>query len=224
MVGVRNGKKSFRYRRFIYAIILANATSIVLFALRFLSTQDTLYWFLIWNLFLAWLPAFFAYFLIERLRNHRWSELWCIVLSILWLSFLPNSFYMVSDLIHLHTTGEINIVFDVVMFISFIINGFIAGYGSMIFIHREFQKRFYVYRAYVAMLVIILASSYAIYLGRTLRWNSWDIVLHPAGILFDVGSSVVDPIVYPQAIITTGIFFVLISSIYAVIWELIALM
>ncbi|UQE76924.1 DUF1361 domain-containing protein [Gordonia sp. PP30] len=52
--------------------------------------------FLIWNLFLAWIPLAFALaFAVVRRR------IWLLPLGLLWLAFLPNAPYLITDLVHL---------------------------------------------------------------------------------------------------------------------------
>lgn len=203
-----------------YALLIANTVSISLLLLRSLESGSGRYSFMVWNLFLAWLPLLLIWMLVLRLRTTRWSSWPNVVLTVLWLGFLPNSFYLISDLIHLHETGEVSLLYDVVMFMSFIVNGLVAGFMSMFLVHRALLRRVGSLRAYALMNVVLLACGYAIYLGRALRWNTWDLLVNPAGLLFDVTNTVVEPTSQMQSVVTTGIFFVLLSSTYAVIWEL----
>lgn len=208
------------YRRVFLALILSNSVTLLLYVFRSVESQTNRYWFLVWNLFLAWLPLFFAYWLKERLRTTGWISWQNILLSLLWLSFLPNSFYLASDLIHLHETGEVSLLYDIVMFCSFIFNAYIAGFMSLFIIHTQLLKRMRYWKAYGCVSGVLLACGFAIYLGRSLRWNSWDILLSPAGVLFDVSEQVINPVAHPQSFVTTATFFVLIFSTYSVIWEL----
>ena len=126
-----------RYKKLIYALLLTNAVSVMLFGLRLLGAENARSWFMLWNLALAWIAPFIAWRLAHRLRKTSWRTWQNITLSVIWLGFLPNSFYMVSDLIHVQQTGEVSIIFDAVMFTSFIFNGFIAGFLGVILLHRE---------------------------------------------------------------------------------------
>jgi uncharacterized membrane protein len=139
-------------------------------------------------------------------------------LTALWLVFLPNSFYLVSDLIHLRPTGQINILYDVVLFQSFIFNSFIAGLASLYMIHRLLLKRKSESWSHALIALAILASSFAIYLGRYLRWNSWDLALSPVSLLYDVSEQLINPFAQPQVLATTLTFFMLISSTYVLVW------
>jgi len=203
------------------ALLVSNGVSILFFTLRSAESQTSRYWFLLWNLFLAWLPLGFAWYLKNRLRFTVWLTWQNIGLTLLWLGFLPNSFYLVSDLIHLHETGEVSLLYDVVMFFSFIFNAYIAGFMSLFLVHRELLRRMVYERAHMVVGTVLLLCSFAIYLGRSLRWNSWDVLVNPAGLLFDVSDRFVNPGSHPQTFVTTLTFFVVLGSMYFVIWELV---
>lgn len=162
--------------------------------------------------------------LVHNLRRNRWLSWQNLLLTIVWLGFLPNSFYIVTDLIHIHLTGEINILFDVVLFFSCIFNGFVFGYISLYMMHRELLRRMSREYAHAIVAAILLACSFAVYLGRYLRWNTWDVIMHPLGLLVDVTNRVINPADYPQTIITTFMFFLLFTSMYAVIFEVVELL
>lgn len=198
--------------------------SVVLFGLRLIATDSTQYWFLFWNLFLAWLPVLIVWLLIRRLATESWLNPLPLVFTFLWLGFLPNSFYLISDLIHLESTGDIGVLFDAVLFMSFIWNGAVAGIYSMVLVHRQVLRRRPRIVAAQLMVVVIMLTSFAIYLGRSLRWNTWDALVNPAGILFDVSERVINPLDHPQAFVTTATFFVLIGSVYLVIWRFLQLL
>ncbi len=196
--------------------------SIGFLLVRVLSTHTATYWFLAWNLLLAWLPLLFSWWLVLRLPNRRWFSPLNVLLTILWLGFLPNTFYIASDIIHLKATGGISILFDVTMMLSFTWNGFLLGYTSVYLIHQQLKKRLGRYEAHSLIAFVFLLVSFAIYLGRYLRWNSWDVLINPAGLLFDVSDSFVNPSSHPRAFTTTLMFFVLTTSIYAVGYQLAA--
>lgn len=209
-----------RLRRFIYVLIIVNGASVLLFGLRLIGAENFRYWFMLWNLVLAWAAPVLAWCLVKRLATTRWRTWFNMLLTLAWLGFLPNSFYMVSDLIHVQQTGEVSVIFDAVLFTSFIFNGFIAGYLGMILVHKELNKRFTYLRAYAAVVGVFALSSYAIYLGRVLRWNTWDALLHPAGLIFDVSDDILHPLSHPQAFVITLSFTLLISAFYLLAWEL----
>lgn len=201
------------------ALVLSHSASIVLLLARAFDAGNPRYYFLVWNMLLAVLPLILAIVLRKRLLQGSWLDWPQLALTALWLLFLPNSFYLVTDLIHVHQTFEVNIYYDVVMFTSFIINGFVTGFMSLYLVHVELTRRVRRRDAHVVIAGVLLLSSFAIFLGRFLRWNSWDVFLHPAGLLFDVSNQLINP-VSPSAFATTASFFLLLTSSYAVVWTL----
>lgn len=211
--------QSHKYHQVIYALVLTNGVSVLLFVLRLIGAENFRYWFMLWNLCLAWAAPLIAWWLIRRLQTTQWRDWKNVILTVLWLGFLPNSFYMVSDLVHVQQTGEISVIFDAVLFVSFIFNGFIAGYLGMFLVHRELLKRMSLKRSYLVITAVFAVCGYAIYLGRVLRWNTWDALFQPAGLIFDVSDNILNPLSHPQAFVVTFSFTVLMSAFYVLAWE-----
>ncbi len=202
---------------------LSSAVSVGLLAARMIASQQPTYWFLAWNLVLAWVPLGLAWWLIARLRTKPWLSFGNLVLTALWIGFLPNAFYIASDIIHLTETGAVSLLYDVVMFLSFTFNGFVLGYLGLFGIHQELKKRLSPRASYGLVAGVLLLCSFAIYLGRYLRWNSWDILVNPAGLIFDVSEPFLNPSGHPQVFTTTAMVFVLLMSVYAVSYQLVKL-
>jgi uncharacterized membrane protein len=192
---------------------------ICLLTVRIINTDTSRFGFLVWNLFLAWVPAYFAWKVVHS--AHKGIGMRPMIWLGLWVLFLPNTFYILSDLVHLDVKGDAARLFDAVMIVSFSLAGIGLGLASMLIIHlwlRRFMKGF---AAWGCIIIAIAASSFAIYLGRYLRWNSWDIVTNPLGLLVDVSDRFVDPGAHPTTFATTALFFGLISSVYVVVWSVI---
>jgi uncharacterized membrane protein len=200
-------------------VLLSSLFSVGLFAVRALAGDSVRYWFLNWNLLLAWLPLLFALALRRRLWRRPWLSMRSLVLTLLWLGFLPNSFYLVSDFIHLHESGEVSLLYDIVLFMSFTLNGFILGFSSIYLVHQELLKKIRRRDAHLIIAGVLLLSGFAIYLGRYQRWNTWDVLVNPAGLLFSVSDRFINPGSNPQMFTTTLMFFALLASLYALIWR-----
>jgi uncharacterized membrane protein len=205
--------------RLIFVIGLLSFVSVGFYAGSVIANHSLSYWYLVWNLFLAWLPLVFVFLLIKFLRHHTWSGFGGTVLTLLWLLFLPNSFYIVSDFIHLGDVGQVDIQYNAVMFLLFALSGLLLGYVSLYLVHQQLLKRLRRSTGHILIAVIILLCSYAIYLGRDLRWNSWDAFLHPAGVIFGLSDPFLSPSIHHAAFTTTLTFFVLISTLYIVGWQ-----
>jgi uncharacterized membrane protein len=209
--------------QFVLALLLASSASILLFLFGAYRNRSWEFVYLIWNLFLAWLPLLFAGWLVTVLRRKLWSAWEPLAASFLWIVFLPNSFYMVSDFIHLRDVQRVDVLYDAVMFTSFIFVGVALGIASTYLIHQQFRRRFSAVGSTALLAFIFLLCSFAIYLGRDLRWNSWDILTNPGGLLFDVSDRLMHPSAYPQMLLTVFIFFVFISTMYTLIYKAVRL-
>ena len=60
--------------RLVASLLGMSLVGILLLIIRIVSSDSTRYIYLIWNLFLAVVPALLAWWLIERLKKHRWSD------------------------------------------------------------------------------------------------------------------------------------------------------
>jgi uncharacterized membrane protein len=205
--------------RFIAAIGFSCAVSLGLLAARVIDSDSARYIFLLWNLLLAVIPVPLGWWLVQRIRLFGWLHWQQILLTLLWLSFLPNSFYLVTDFIHLRETYEASLIFDVMLLASFMCNGFILGFLSVYMIHKELIRRMSELKAYGIVALILLACSFAAYLGRFTRWNTWDLLLRPAGLLFDVSDRIINPAAHTQTYVATVTLFLLLLGVYVVIWE-----
>jgi len=175
--------------------------------------------YLVWNLLLAWVAFGLSVWLYALLERRRWSDWVPLSLTAVWLCFLPNTFYMLTDYIHVPEGGTENITYNVVLFTSFITVSVALGFVSLALIHSELRRRLPAKTAWWLIGGIILLVSFAIYIGRYLRWNTWDILTEPAGILFDLSERVLNPTTHPQTFITTFLFFVLLSMGYYAVWK-----
>lgn len=201
------------------ALAISSSVSLGLLFTRMVMFADLDYWYLAWNLFLGWVPMLFAILLVASLSKRLWLSWQCLLLTFLWLVFLPNSFYIATDFIHILEATPATLLYDIVLILSFTLNGFIMGYLSVIAVHDQLLKRIKTNYAHYLICFVFLLCSFAIYLGRYLRWNTWDIVLNPAGLLFDVSDRLINPLAYEQTFSTTVMFFVLISTFYYVTWQ-----
>ena len=203
------------------SLLSLSCLSIIFFLIGVLRSGNFGDWYLLWNLFLAWIPFILSYALATALRERLWSSWQCIGLSLAWLLFLPNSFYIVSDFIHLQDTPRTSVLFDSLMFTLFIVNGLMLGFVSLYLIQLQLQKRISQTRTTLLVAAVLLSCSFAIYLGRDLRWNSWDVLVSPAGIIFDISERIVRPLAHPEVFSITLMFFAFLGGLYWVMWNVI---
>lgn len=201
------------------ALCLATAVSVGLLLGGAIVESGVVPAYLLWNLFLAWVPFGLALWLQYVLRRRRWSSWLGLLLTAAWLAFLPNSFYMVSDFIHLPEVAQEQLLYTVVLFTSFIYTAVLLGISSVYIVHAELRQRLSGWRAAACIGVTLLLCSVAMYVGRDLRWNTWDVLFDPAGVLFDVSSRLLHPAQYGAMLAVIAPFFVLIASMYTTAWQ-----
>lgn len=175
--------------------------------------------YLIWNLFLAWLPLLFAYGLQRTLQHKLWSSWAALGLTVLWFAFLPNSFYLVSDFVHLGDFEATQLVFGAVMLTALTLTGLWLGVTSLVLVHTQLRRRLSmgVSTAFIGLTLFI--ASVAIYIGRDLRWNSWDLLLNPFGLLFDLSERFIHPSQYAQVFSVVAPTFILLATVYFLSWR-----
>jgi uncharacterized membrane protein len=159
----------------------------------------------VWNLFLAVLPVIAAV-LFARAAAKRSSLLVQAAWFGLWLVFLPNAPYLVTDFIHLSSRPPVPLWYDVALLASCAGTGLLLGYSSLSDVQRVITQKYSVLVGWLLALVTLFLSAFGIYLGRFLRWNSWDAVTNPLELLFDIGDRAVRPFSHPQTIGVTLIF------------------
>lgn len=209
-----------KYSGVIAALVLMSVYSMLLSAVRVAITGSNNYLFLIWNLFLAWVPLLFAWLLFIRTdsRGLLWSRL-NIFYFIVWVLFLPNALYLVTDFVHL--TGYFDDpqrLFDIVLFAIYAMQGIVLGCLALLLIHIRATQRFGRYGHAIAA-GALFASGFAIYMGRYLRWNSWDVVINPFGLLFDVSDRIINPTGHIITFSTTLLFFSMYAVLYYAVWQ-----
>ncbi|MEW7291096.1 DUF1361 domain-containing protein [Aquimarina sp. 2304DJ70-9] len=175
---------------FIKNFTMATAFSGLLLLTRIIKTDSFFFLFLVWNLFLAGIPYLISTLLSIRKVNRFifWSGF------TIWLAFLPNSPYILTDLQHIRLSSLQSVWFDVLLILSFAINGMIIGFASLQMMRKLLLERLSVKVSNAITYGILLLCGFGIYLGRVLRWNSWDILQNPAGILSDILKRILFPI------------------------------
>lgn len=173
-------------------LYLSAGFSCLLLAARVIVTGSPVYLFLPWNLFLAFIPYWITGWLMKNV-NIIESRFKSILAVGTWLLFIPNSFYIITDLFHLARIHSAPRWFDLLMIFSFAWNGLIAGILSVRrvehFLSLTSGKPFSV----LLVLVVMWLSAFGIYIGRFLRFNSWDVIMNP----FALAGEILDLVIHP---------------------------
>jgi uncharacterized membrane protein len=180
---------------------------------RIYATGNFFYAFLVWNLFLGWIPYFLSLG-FEKIGAFASHKLKACLLFGAWLAFLPNSPYILTDLIHLCPRPGIPMWFDMLLILIFAWTGLMLGLISIAHVQNYTEKNFSS-RLSKAMLAFILVScSFGVYVGRYLRWNSWDIVLRPFALMHNLALQFRHPFRHPQTFGMTFAFSVFLAISY----------
>ena len=200
------------------ALGVSSMTSVLLFYGGAWGAHEHDFAYMIWNLFLAWVALGLTIWLERTLHRTQWSSWYALGITALWFIFLPNTFYMITDYIHVQELAEADLLNGIFMLSSFIINGAVLGFLSVAIVHSELLRRVRARTAGMLVGIVLLSCSFAMFIGRELRWNSWDIVVNPSFLLFDISERVIHAGEHPGMITAVGSFFILISSFYIVMW------
>ena len=150
------------------------------------------FFFLNWNLFLAFVP--WALTTISFIKPKIQSSFFSIViLLVFWLMFFPNAPYIITDLFHLRVIKSMPIWYDTLMILSYAWTGMLFGFLSLLDIEEILKRK--LPRALVACISVFLlfVGSFGIYIGRYLRWNTWDLFTRTSEVLTDIGDRFVNP-------------------------------
>jgi uncharacterized membrane protein len=175
-----------------------------LIGLRVQRTGSRYYLFLIWNLFLAGVPLVGSTSL-RLARSCRLPLAVQVACFGLWLLFLPNAPYILTDLLHLTSQSPVPAWFDLALLLSCAGTGLLLGYLSLIDVHDIVAQNLGQPIGWVVALSSMLLTGFAIYLGRFLRWNSWDVLVHPT-ILFDITEGLLHPAAHTRTFAVTLIY------------------
>ncbi len=148
--------------------------------------------FLVWNLFLAMVPYLCTSFLrLCRWRNMRTIPFFTVLGC--WLLFLPNSPYIITDLIHLQNELSVFPWYDLFLVFVFAFTGLLFGILSLWDVYQMLRERYSEAFSKVCLFIVCFLCGYGIYLGRFLRFNSWDVVSDPLALALAIGNSMGEP-------------------------------
>lgn len=189
---------------------------LILSLFRISLTESKMFFFLNWNLFLAFIPwaASSLLILYPNLQKKK-----VVVLTALgaWLLFFPNAPYILTDLYHLKHMLSMPMWFDLLLILSFAWVGLLFGFMSLWDIESILQKSIPIKLIPWISTSLLFVGSFGIYLGRFLRWNSWDIIQEPLSLIYDIGDRFIDPFSHPR---TWGVTLFMGLFLNLVYWSL----
>lgn len=219
-------------------LVLSTFAALALLAVRVYYSGSGRWLSLVWDLFLAWLPFWFALPLAappgERRAGGggRLATLPLLACGFLWLLFFPNAPYLLTEFIHLShrawlserpirllvgisPAGFVPLWYDLIMVAFFAWNGILLGLVSLHIVHTAIAARWGRRWGWAAVCAVAWLSGLGISLGRFERWNSWDLFTQPHTLLPDVLGRVVNPIAHPRTTAVTILFAAFLLMAYA---------
>lgn len=203
------------FQRILVLFILFIATMIVS---RILYSGSIRYIFLLWNLFLAWVP-FRLSLLLSKIKTIKNIKAMAVLGS--WLLFFPNALYVVTDLIHLEEENNVPVWYDAILLFMASLTGLMLAFVSLYKVEKFLRLHIRSSSITEQLIVFFLfAGSFGVYLGRFDRWNSWDIVTYPGELFREVAAYFISPLQHYRIWVITIIFTAFFSLLYFAVKKL----
>jgi uncharacterized membrane protein len=154
---------------------------VAMLLLRIRITGSANFVFLIWNLFLAYIPYCIGLIIYTRQTKLKLPSL--LLLVSVWLLFLPNAPYLMTDIAHLTTGDGIGMWYNLMLLISFAAIGMIITMMTLYDVHSYLRRYYNPGLVWGFMIAAVYGCGIGIYVGRFLRWNSWDMITQPVSLL-----------------------------------------
>lgn len=200
-------------------ILISSAFSLLLLLMRIISSYRLSYAFLAWNLFLAYIPFLVSNWLSSRPQVLK-NKIKLIPAIILWMLFLPNSFYLLTDLFHLQNSQSGRPWFDLTLILSFAWNGILFGIVSIRTMERLLEQAKGKMVSVSVICVVMWLNAFGVYIGRFLRFNSWDVIIKPLPLFDELADMVSDPFDYKHAWAMSVCFAFFMTIVYYTIKKL----
>lgn len=194
------------------SLLLSSVFAVGLLIVRILYSGHITYVFLGWNLFLAWLPYLFG--MLAVYASHRRQWLAALISGVLWLVFFPNAPYILTDFLHLDQRWPVPLWYDVILLASFSWTGVFLALNSLSALHSVVTERFSGLAGWLFAFVALALCGLGVYVGRFLRWNSWDVFSNLWGVAGDLAIRLRHPITHRQAYAVSSLFSVFLLMCY----------
>jgi uncharacterized membrane protein len=202
------------------ALTFSSAVCVVMVAARVLSTGNAVYGFLIWNLFLAWLPLLFALLATEHFQRATKRPVRIALLAGAWLLFFPNAPYIFTDLIHLTMVFQRHFWVDLVLILMCALTGLVIGFLSLYLMHSIVSRMMGRAAGWMFIVLSAMLGGFGIYLGRVMRFNSWDVIAQPSKLYHGVGDWTASFDHHPMSVAFPMLFAAFLLVAYVMLYAL----
>jgi len=167
--------------------------SVILVLGRMVATGERVFMFMVWNLFLAYVPYVLSVWLSQTPSWIKNRFLFAVIF-LAWLLFIPNAFYILTDLYHLGWHFGVPLWYDLVLIGSCAWNGLLLGVLSVRQMEKIVQTYFFRKNELLFIYPIMFLNAFGVYIGRYLRFNSWNVITNPFGLISDILGIILHPI------------------------------
>ncbi|MGO8926091.1 MAG: DUF1361 domain-containing protein [Limisphaerales bacterium] len=202
------------------ALTFASAASVALVVARIIWTGRLGYSFLVWNLFLAWLPMIFALLACENYQSTSGRDWGFLGLAGAWLLFFPNAPYIFTDLIHLTKRFYPYFWVDLSLILLCALTGLVLGFVSLYLMQSIVERMLGRAASWLFVAAVAALTGFGIYLGRFMRFNSWDVVFKPRQVYHGIGSWVADPLASSTSLAFPLLFGTFVFITYLMLYAL----
>ncbi|MFH1427504.1 MAG: DUF1361 domain-containing protein [Patescibacteria group bacterium] len=161
----------------------------------FLFVNDYSILVIAWNIMLIFIPWGLAIFIFKYWRKNKLKKIYQKLIAsfifLLWLFFIPNAAYIITDVRHLLNFCPANSYFHVCSANAWQIMLFfiyaLVGWVAFVLLLR--QMKAYIIKiknkrvSEIFIWLVIPLISFGVLLGLLERWNSWDLFIYPWEIL-----------------------------------------
>ncbi|MCU0494094.1 MAG: DUF1361 domain-containing protein [Chloroflexaceae bacterium] len=206
----------FLAQRLFYPLVLSTMLALGIFAGRVWFTGTWDYRFLVWNLFLAWIPYLFSLWAATT-HQRKPGQWWRLLLpGAVWLLFFPNAPYIMTDFVHFPGMDFVW-WYDLAFLASFAWTGCFLAVASL----QQMQALVRAYLGGLMSWLFVLATmglnGLGIYLGRFLRFNSWDVLAAPDELFRNLARLLLNPHENPRMVGVTLVFAALLFVCYVTV-------
>jgi uncharacterized membrane protein len=203
-----------------FAMVFASAVCVGLVIARVAWTHNVDYFFLLWNLFLAWLPLVPALLAVEYRRKHLLLDWRLAALSFVWLLLFPNAPYIFTDIIHLTRGFQAHFWVDLALFLSCAFTGLVLGFVSLYLMQSVVRQMYGPRSSWCFVALVAALSGLGIYFGRFLRFNSWDIIVRPVELSRSLGKWAAQPLANSHPYAFPVLFAIFVFITYLMLYAL----
>lgn len=189
------------------SVISLTILAVVLNVLRVIIWGKMSLIYILWNIFLAFIPFFISFILLSLSKEKKLSKIIFIIGFIIWMLFIPNAPYIVTDFIHLGEIRSVPMLYDIFLIFSSASVGLMLGFHSFFHIEQIIKTKYSPRITSLIMGLIMIIISFGIYLGRFMRFNSWDVFVNHTSLIKNVWKIFSQSTANTEVFLYTGLFF-----------------